>query len=346
MPFAFEKLQVNQKALAGAALAIALVVGIGLRTVALDRVPLGFQQDEACNGYDAYSLITTAHDHHGNLLPIAIQGFNDYRMPLFDYSIAPLIGIFGLKPWVVRMGAALWGSADLIAIGLLAAELIGILAAPIAVILAALSPWHLAMSRFGVETISASATISWAMVCFLFALKRRDGRYLIGSGLIFGVSLYSYSITKPFTPLMIGLLAILYRRELIPMARWAAASVALFAIVAIPQAWMIAVHGDQMQAHFHQISILGAGGTAGTVVMNWLDHFSPSFLFGKGDWPILHPQDLIALPLAQALLAIAGLSALFLTDRRRTALLLCGWLAAAAIPGSMIRPVARASNFA
>ncbi|HUO04543.1 MAG TPA: glycosyltransferase family 39 protein [Candidatus Binataceae bacterium] len=325
-------------AIAAAILAIAIAVGAGMRAIALDRIPLGFQQDEACNGYDAYSLITTAHDHHGNFLPLAIQGFNDYRMPLFDYSLAPLIGTFGLKPWVVRMGAAIWGIADLIAIALIATELIDPIAAAAAVILLVLSPWHLAMSRFGVETISASTTISWAIAFFLLALKRHDGRYLAACALLFGISLYSYSITKPVTPLVLAWLAFLYRRDLRPMARWAAGAAAIFVVVAIPQLWMIATHGDAMQAHFRQISAISGPDGLATFAINWLTHFTPGFLFGDNGWPIVHAGNLIPFLPGEALLAIAGLIGLLAQATRRAAMLLIGWIAVTAIPGSTIRP--------
>ena len=57
----------------------------------------------------------TGRDHHGNFMPIAIEAFGDYRPPIFDYSLVPLIAAFGLKAGVVRLGAALWGSVDLVA---------------------------------------------------------------------------------------------------------------------------------------------------------------------------------------------------------------------------------------
>lgn len=94
---------------------LSLTAGIILRTIALDAVPPGLHHDEACNGYDAYSILLTGRDHHGNFLPIAIEAFGDYRPPIFDYSLVPLIGAFGLKPAIVRLGAALWGSVDLAA---------------------------------------------------------------------------------------------------------------------------------------------------------------------------------------------------------------------------------------
>lgn len=100
-------------------LAASLIAGIALRTIRLDQVPPGLHHDEACDGYDAYSIFLTGRDHHGNFLPIIAQGFNDYRMPLFDYSLVPLVAAFGLKPAVVRLGAAIWGSLDLVAIAII-----------------------------------------------------------------------------------------------------------------------------------------------------------------------------------------------------------------------------------
>src|SRR5437879_424455 len=125
---------------------LSLAAGITLRTIALDRVPLGLHQDEACNGYDAYSLLLTGRDHHGTYLPLIVQGANDYRMPLFDYSLVVPVRLFGLRPEAVRLGAAIWGTIDLIALAVLSGLLLGRYGAALALSLAVLSPWHLPMS--------------------------------------------------------------------------------------------------------------------------------------------------------------------------------------------------------
>jgi len=88
-------------------LVVALIVGAWLRLTQLQEVPPGVYCDEACNGYDAYSILQTGRDHHGNALPILFQGFNDYRRPLFNYTLVPLVGALGLKIGVVRLGTAL-----------------------------------------------------------------------------------------------------------------------------------------------------------------------------------------------------------------------------------------------
>ncbi|HUO04542.1 MAG TPA: glycosyltransferase family 39 protein [Candidatus Binataceae bacterium] len=326
------------RAIVIAAVVCVFLVAAAMRTIALDTIPMGFNQDEACNGYDAFSLLTTGHDHHGNLLPLVAQGFNDYRMALFDYSLTPLIALFGLGTWVVRLGAALWGIADLFALGIIAMELIGAPAAPIAVIFAALSPWHLMLSRMGLEVTAAASTIDWAIACFLIAAVRRRERWLIASGILFGISLYSYSITKLATPLMMGWLALIYRRELKSMARSAAAWTVAFALVALPQVWLFASRSTEMAVRFHQRSILNDSGWPIEFVSNWLDHFRPDFLFGAGSWMFLHPRQLVMLFPAQAILAIAGIAAVFAKQYRRTAWILIGWLAIVTAPGSILTP--------
>ena len=80
------------KKLSAVLIAVALLAGTGLRVTRLDKVPPALAQDEACDGYDAYSILKTGRDHHGNFMPIVMQGFNDYRMPLFQYSLVPLVG--------------------------------------------------------------------------------------------------------------------------------------------------------------------------------------------------------------------------------------------------------------
>ena len=76
---------------AASMLVAALSVGIALRTVALERVPAGFNQDEACNGYDAYSLLHTGRDQHGNLPAGRDPGFQ--RLP--DASVRLFAGRSG-----------------------------------------------------------------------------------------------------------------------------------------------------------------------------------------------------------------------------------------------------------
>jgi hypothetical protein len=340
---------------------IALVAGIGLRVVRLGSVPPGLSPDEACDGYDAYSILATGRDHHGNFLPLAMQGFDDYRMPLFQYSLVPLVAAFGLKPAVVRLGAALWGIVDLVAITVLAGLMMGWPAAAAAALFGALSPWHLSFSRYGNEQMAASATITLGMLCFFLWLRRRRGLWLLLSAAFFGLSLYSYAITKAVLPLLIALLTVVYWRELTAVRLKALAAAAIVMLLALPQAVLLLHHTDEMQARFNVLSLFhtiatcpacdpGKAGAAGrplfyqliSFAANWLSYFTPSFLFLAGDrgshWAMLHPPGFGQLLPEQAPLLLLALGAVISMRRRKIALLLAGWLIVAALPAALTIP--------
>ncbi len=328
-------------------LAAAMVAGIGLRVMRLGQLPPGLHPDEACNGYDAYSILKTGRDHHGNFLPLVIQGFDDYRMPLFDYSLAPLVGAFGLEPATIRLGAALWGVADQAAIAAMAALLLGWPGAAMAAVLVALSPWQLHLSRLALEITTSSATIDLAMLCFFLWLARRKSHWLILSGLCFGLSLYAYSITKAFVPLMIGWLTLCYWRELERAAGAAAVAMALVVLLALPQGILLLRHTAQMQARFEQISVFSGEGSMRDRIDQFgsafASYFGPSFLFLQGDSnPTLHPPGLGQLLPEQALLIALGLTALIGSRRRKLALVLLGWIVLGVLPAAMLVPAPHA----
>src|SRR3989338_3664765 len=74
----------------------------------LDSYP-ALNADEAAIGYNAYSLIETGRDEHGNPWPIHFQSFNDYKPGLYFYLVLPFIKILGLNEWSVRIPNAFLG---------------------------------------------------------------------------------------------------------------------------------------------------------------------------------------------------------------------------------------------
>jgi hypothetical protein len=322
-------------------LLLALSTAVALRTVALDRVPPGLNQDEACNGYDAYSLLRTGRDQHGNFLPVAIQAFNDYRMPLFDYSLTVPVALFGLHPASVRLGAALWGIADIIGVAIVACMLIGLRGAALAVILLAISPWHLPASRFGHEAITAAATISLGAAAFFAAIRLRRGALLLLSGLMFGLSLYSYAITKAFVPPFLVWTAAFYWKELSRLRKPAVGALAIVVICAIPQSLELWRHYARMMARYQTVSIMNFPWHLRLRLMelSLLFNFSPHYLFLSGSPDIsLHTPGFGELLIAQAAMLFLALCALAAPQFRRVAIFLLGWLAVAAVTAVLILP--------
>ena len=333
--------------LAWIAIAVLLIAAAIPRLIALDRAPLGLNQDEACNGYDAYSLAQTGRDQHGNRWPIVIQAFNDYRMPLYDYSLVPIVAMFGLKASTVRLGAALWSIADLAAIAILGWVMFGARGGAAAILIAALTPWHFHTSRFGHEAITSAATVSWATTCFMLWHRRRWSGWLILSAAFFGLSLYSYSITKLFVPLWILVLATFHWRDIRRSPVLVLIAAVIGGVLAAPQMLLLVHEGARMQARFNQISAFGGDGwtsdAAWDVLSGVFNHFDLNFLFVHGQpghfAEMLHVPGFGQLLASQAVMIVLALcSAYDRRYRKPLALLLC-WVIAAALPPAMTLPV-------
>src|SRR5258708_2559089 len=99
-----------------------IILAFVLRFYKLNSYP-ALNADEASIGYDAYSLIQTGHDQHGNAWPIDFQSFNDYKPGLYVYIVLPFVKILGLNEWSVRIPNAAIGVLIVPVVYLLVLEL-------------------------------------------------------------------------------------------------------------------------------------------------------------------------------------------------------------------------------
>src|SRR5215207_2988516 len=77
--------------------------------------------EEVALGYDAYSILKTGKDHHGNSWPlVAFESFGDWKPSLYFYAIVPFIQLFGLNTFSVRLPSILSGVAIVGGVGTLA----------------------------------------------------------------------------------------------------------------------------------------------------------------------------------------------------------------------------------
>src|SRR3990172_5398650 len=102
-------------------IAIVLLAAV-LRFWQLGSYP-AFNADEAAVGYNAYSLIQTGKDEHGNTWPVHFQSFNDYKPGLYFYLVLPFVKILGLNEWAVRIPGATLGVLTVLVVYYLVSEL-------------------------------------------------------------------------------------------------------------------------------------------------------------------------------------------------------------------------------
>jgi len=164
--------------------------------------------DEASIGYNAYSILQTAKDEYGQILPLVFKSFGDYKPGLYIYATIPFVAIFGLNPLAVRLPSVIAGSLIPILVYLLITTLSpkSKKTALIASILLAFNPWNIHFSRGGWETNFLVFELLFGLVLFL------KHRYL-ASSLLFASTLYTYQAGKIITPLIIIILFITTLRQ-------------------------------------------------------------------------------------------------------------------------------------
>src|SRR3989344_5114984 len=126
-----------------------VILAAVLRFYQLGYSPPSLYWEEAALGYDAYSILKTGKDFHGNPWPLtAFESFGDWKPSLYFYTTVPSVAIFGLTPLAVRFPSALFGTLTVLLVYFLVKDKrVGLAAAA----LLAISPWHLQLSRAGFE---------------------------------------------------------------------------------------------------------------------------------------------------------------------------------------------------
>jgi 4-amino-4-deoxy-L-arabinose transferase-like glycosyltransferase len=93
------------------ALILITLLGAGLRLYKLGDYPGGFGQDEAVGAYDAWSLLTTGREHHGDFWPLSSRQFGDYPPSTPTFLTIPFIALLGPTELATRLPCALLNAA-------------------------------------------------------------------------------------------------------------------------------------------------------------------------------------------------------------------------------------------
>ena len=160
-------------------LGLILLLAFFLRFYHLGSYP-PLNADEAAIGYNAWSLIKTGRDEHGEVWPLHFKSFGDYKPGGYFYIVLPFVKFFGLNEWSVRAPAAFLGVATVYLVYLLARliwrdEILGLFWA----FSLAVSPWHLQFSRGGWESNTALFFLTLGVYFFFAGLKRGKDNFTI-----------------------------------------------------------------------------------------------------------------------------------------------------------------------
>lgn len=294
-----------------------IILGLVLRLGLLSVRPLGFTWDEAALGYNAYSLLLTGRDEHGQILPLIFKSFGDFKPGLYIYFAALPVKIFGLNEFSTRLPSAVFGTLSIILIFILVHNLtpvpspesgegsqrgevvkrIGLFAS----FLLAINPWAIHFSRGAWE---ANLSLFLTLLAAVMFLRRR----LLWSALFFGLTFWSYQGAKLFTPAIIIIL-LLFNIKLIKIKKLFTPFLLLLLLL-LPVLINFTSQSGRLRVfsvfsyrrspeYVSQILAQDRSQTGSPVyylyhseffdqfrgiVQRFLNHLSPRYLFTDGDW--------------------------------------------------------------
>ena len=261
-----------------------IVLAVSVRIIGITENPPGFFTDEASIGYNAYTLLHSGKDEHGEGWPVLFESLGDFKLPVIIYSTVPFVAILGLTELAVRLTVAIYGTLTILTTFLLAKVLFGDRRVGLAAaFFLAVMPWHIHYSRTGFgELISLLPFLTLGLYFFLLG-ARRNQLWLL-SGLAFGLTLYTYRAAWVVLPILLVLLVVLYRKDLLKGWRMAASGLAVILIMSLPiLLHLMSGSGDRSQDAGILKLDLGAWETTKTFFTQYISHFSLGFLFEHGD---------------------------------------------------------------
>ncbi len=179
-----------------------LLLGIFARAWEYNALPPGLNPDEASTGVDAYSLYHFGVDRNGIGYPVHFIAWGSGQNALYAYMILPFIAIGGLTPVMVRLPMLLAGILTLILVYFVGVQTAGKKFALISMFLLAISPWHIILSRWGLESNLLPFVFLMSYACLL--KSKAENQSFIASCLLFGLCFYAYGTAYAAIPVFLA----------------------------------------------------------------------------------------------------------------------------------------------
>lgn len=332
-------------------LAITAIVFLAsvVRLVRLDTLPPSLYWEEVALGYDAYSIVETGKDYHGNPYPlVAFPSFGDYKPSLYFYITAISMAILGPTDYAIRLPSAL---AGIIAVGLLylISKKLGFSkkVSMLASFILSIMPMAIQFSRAAFE-VNVAVTLMMAGIMCLLASQKKPS-FMIAAAVFLSLSMYAYHGLRVIAPLLtLGFYVISYAKYSIKYVVIGFICAFILILPILKNVTDIQVNQRFSETSFISVSTAVQETNAlreyfgnsllsrvvfhrywwwtGEAIANYMKNFSPNFLFMIGDENPRHGvKDFGPLYHWQALALLAGLYGM-LTIKQKGVLSLFVWI--------------------
>ncbi|MDE6362804.1 MAG: glycosyltransferase family 39 protein [Lachnospiraceae bacterium] len=218
-----------------------MIIAVASRLIGIGVYPVGIHADEAYAGYEAFAILHDGMDSWGYHNPVYLTVWGSGMSVLESLLMMPFIKLGGLSLTMVRLPQMILGVLSVLVLYLLLKKISSPQMALWAAFLMAVCPWHIMMSRWGLDANLAPAFILFAMYFSVLGLEKE--RYFILAALFWGISLYTYALTWIFVPaflLLSALYCIKYNKIQVTKTIWIA--IGTLGFTALPLMMFVAVN--------------------------------------------------------------------------------------------------------
>ncbi|HLM56737.1 MAG TPA: glycosyltransferase family 39 protein, partial [Pyrinomonadaceae bacterium] len=249
--------------------------------------PPGFYIDESSVAYNAHLIAETGRDEHGERWPLFFRCFGDYKNPVYVYLLAAVFGATGPSILAARLTSAALGLMAAVLLGVLAARVSGRRGAGLFVLASALvTPWLFELSRVVVEVAAYPLAVS-LLLLFVHRASLKESWSWADAALVataLALVTYTYSIGRLLGPLLaLGLALFARRGRRLPVLKtWA-----LYAVTLVPLLVYVWEHPDALTARFRALVYVTADSSYLAGAWEFAGHYaanlSPWWMLVTGD---------------------------------------------------------------
>ena len=247
---------------------VILVLGSFLRLYKLGILPGGMYRDEVTVALNSINMFHCGTDFVGNVNPVYMTDWGDGHSPLYVWlTLIPLFFNKGIMtPLIARLPQAVTGILTLAAIYGIGKNTFGKSFGLWAMFITAVCPWHISMTRWGLDANLAPALLVFSLYFFIKGIEKNG--YFILSALMYGLSLYTYAITCVVVPAILVMMAIyLLIQKKLKFNKYSWSAIFVLFIVALPTILFVLVNAELLpDIRLPFLSIIRMNGFRGTEV--------------------------------------------------------------------------------
>lgn len=256
-----------------------VVLAFVLRFYKLGEVPLGFHQDEVSQAYNSFSILTTARDRYGQLLPILFRSFGSYQPPIYTYLTPIPIFLFGNTIFAARSTSALFGVLIVIVTYLIVETLVKQKyrhnLALLSAFVVAISPWSIHFSRRVVEGNLGLFFFLLALYFSLLSLKKI--KYFLLACIVLGISTHAYYSERLISVIFLPIFLVYFKTYYLKYKKWIVCGLLVFGLTLLPH--VVTIASGAFFARFNQVGSSGNNSFILEFGKHFISYFSPKYLF-------------------------------------------------------------------